>query len=691
VIGTPRGERPGFRLPRGRAGIAASRGLAAVAPLLAGLALALLGVAAVAAVPEWFRDAEELINATVARELMAGNGRRYFLEFQYTPFCGGCTAVALMGWVSFAVWGVHFLAWKAVPAAFTCAILVLGFHVLSRGVSRQAAWCFAVLWLGIPTVLVHASMMAWGNHFEVTALILLQLWFVTAVLLPRGARPHLLAWVGWGFAAGLGFWFCFSSAFAFPALVTAVALSHRRKELVTRSPLVLIGVACGLAPLALYAWKTGNSPFLHRYLESSGYGGRQWLDLAKLADVSLAPYATTLFYVPDGAVLRWSGWLSLLSWWSAAVAGFVLGMRARASWRVPLVLPALLLAAAMGAYMVAPFRTYELPADGLPGAYQLRYLAPTMVLLLLAAAVGMGQLWRLGGRARVVAVALALAAVLPGAAARVLWLTHGGEGPRAAHLPAYDYPTYIHEVGASRIAEQYWLAIEPRTRLSLVNHRRAVGAMRVADFLQSGIEPEAFLDGLRGIPAFGAEDVPFVLHGFGQELVTVLGEVEVPPDEVAPRLAALLEAATSDERRALSAALWAGNPALLEQLGRPLPRHRSELPAAFDGPFSAAGCALCPALGEAVGLTPPPAALTAPTDLLPAGLLPDEPRWREAILTGAGARYGSEYGYLGPEIEAQLTTFPAADRAAFLTGFDVGRAQMWHVEVMADTPVECIP
>ena len=656
-------------------------------PVGAALVLAVTCVVAVAANPSYFLEYEELANATVARELLVGN-RGLLLAAQHTPYCGGCTFVALIGWVFFEVAGLTYLAWKAVPAAFAGAILLTCFALLRRTSGKAASWAGAALILGAPALVFRSMTMAWGNHFEVVLFVLLQGLCVAAILGPRNRGDRMLPWVAWGFWTGFGLWFCYGSVFAPPCLLLAVLLGVPMRTVVRRLPIAAIGLVAGIAPLLAYAAVDLGNPFLV-LTTADGESGASLL--GRVSEATLARHAALLHLAPGRPPVAWLGVVTWGSLWLATVAGIALIVRRRTAHSPAAAVPPLLAASAMALFAASGF-----PTEGgvLDSPLSLRYLAPSMLLLLLAAAAGIGHLWDRGGVLRAVAIALLFATVLPGLWTRTHWLSRpdpDAASPRAADIPPFNYRIFVLDIGRYP-ADGVLIGVDTEDWISRTNHLRAVGYRRA----QGLVEDDSFDAGdavkdLRALAGADAAASAAMMHGLGTGMAAAVVGRGGNAAPLLPPITAALTACTPEERRAMAVGLWTSLPDLVERSG-----HRADmrgLAAALESPLAAADCALCPLLGEAVAVVQPPAPGNRLEDLVAGGgdLLRALPASRAALVEGVGAAHGREFGYRTTETKEMAADFQADDRTAFLRGFAAGRARIWADEAAQGCPPEQVP
>lgn len=395
-------------------------------------------------------DPEERYNAGVAWMLLEGNLDQLF-AMQYRPFCGGCTADALLA--APLLWALPrvLLVYKIVPAAISALVMGAGLRALS-GQSRPAAWAWALLCLLPPRAGLHLSLIAWGNHAEAGALVLLAL-----LALQLGRRP-LTA----GLLHGLAVWVSFSGAFGLLAAIFVTTLRREGRALARLSA----GAALGMLPWLAFGLATGQSPLSTIYGDDDAVPslGRAPFKLLTL----VAPrQLQALLGAPTGAMGLALGLGAALS------AALALGLLSRAALRPTAPAPGgvglrrlgqgvvLSIGAWLGIYLLVRFQidAPPPPAVAIPGA--VRYAAPLYPLLSLAWALSFGALW---ARHRRAAAALLLPPLLAGLAARAELRPQAGplrqaapDWPHTRQQLAYALPMERHL--APRTAEPAALAL----------------------------------------------------------------------------------------------------------------------------------------------------------------------------------------------------------------------------------------
>jgi hypothetical protein len=329
---------------------------------------------------------EERFNALAGALASCGQWRDLWY-LQYQPFCGGCTAEALLAWPIFELLGPTVAAWKLVPAGFHLGIVALGALLARRVGGWGGAIAFALLMMGMPLLFRRLDLIGWGNHAQASLFTIASAWALTR----REPVRQRLAEAGVaGLLAGLGIWFAYITIPALPALLL---LCLRRGRPLRQLGVFGLGLGLGLVPLVAY----------HSLAEVSG--GLQHVQGQGLA---LAPPAALASLVAGSSLITrlWGADSGLASaptvassyWaalWLLALAGTVLACsdawRRRgespsavhaARWFGPLALAGLLLA-----YLLRHDLWAEAISHPQPSFYQLRYLAPVFPLLALCAVI----------------------------------------------------------------------------------------------------------------------------------------------------------------------------------------------------------------------------------------------------------------------------------------------------------------
>ncbi len=188
---------------------------------------------------------EEGRNARAALQLACGHADR-LLALQYRDFCGGCTAEAVVGAPLLRLLGPTVGVWKLVPALFHLGVVAAVAGLATRAAGPSGALRAGLLLAAAPFAYRELALTGWGNHVESGALALGALLLALAAgAVPRpGAR--LAAATGAGLLAGLGLWFCRTSAWVGLPLA-AVGLAGIWRAPRGPGAVVLGGLALGTA------------------------------------------------------------------------------------------------------------------------------------------------------------------------------------------------------------------------------------------------------------------------------------------------------------------------------------------------------------------------------------------------------------------------------------------------------------
>ncbi len=322
---------------------------------------------------------EEQFNARAGVQLLCGHWDRVW-ELQYRSFCGGCTAEAVLAVPAYRVLGASVAAWKLVPATFHLGVVLLGTAVARLAGGPRVAVAWLLLMIAAPGFYRDLSLTGWGNHAESSVFALGALLLVAAAgaVRPLARSPLLLLAGAW---AGLGFWFCHTSAHAWPALLLAAVLASR-----VQFPAFVAGL-----PLGAWPW------WMHRQVSTDARHGTDWLSavqpapLDRLVDWFTGPMLRDGLWSPfDYGDLGPAPevWWALL--WGLALVGGAWALRARTA---PVRGAALLAPVAIVTLVVVYALRFDLwqqlPDAARDPSLNLRYLSPLIPWLALAAALAL--------------------------------------------------------------------------------------------------------------------------------------------------------------------------------------------------------------------------------------------------------------------------------------------------------------
>ena len=607
----------------------------------------------VASDPEWFWDREALYNASVARELLGGQWG-LLLKLQYMPFCGGCTVESILAVVSFTLLGTTFSAWKLVPIGFGAGLLVAGADLLRRSEMPAAS----LAWLGVmafPPILLGQSMvMGWGNHFEVTALVLACAVVTESLARAEGGPGR---WALLGFLFVFTCWFSLTGAVAAPALLLRLAPRIKvelRERRVIVPAAVLGGALLGALPWLLFILADSGDPFEFAISFQTSSGRFTHLG-DRLSQLSLLAYAG-LWQAPGLGVQTLGSKVAVLTLWGLVLLGL------RQARRAPL--PVLLLGVYGVVYALSPVEPSSLGQTGLPPPIDQRYLVPWFASLLLCASLGVESLWQRGRWGRGGALIAIGLMVVPGLVARHQWWHSTPEELRIGlnDYLAYDY-ALLNGVRLAWLPRETLEARDTTDTLAQEESRRAIGQRMAHEF--GDLPLDAVSDFAERIRSSGL-DVGLITQGIGRELRVAnidLGDMRDSPEHYVERIHTFGALLSSGDRARFYEEIWLGNVAL-----------------GWSLPEGMVDCGVCPARGAKYVEVPDLSSL--PLDDLPS-LLSDQIRGatgveRRELLLGAGSTLGVQLGH-APELLAGIGEgLGAEDYALLESAFEKGAALRWR-------------
>lgn len=328
----------------------------------------ILGFFAILLADPWAPVDDDENYAAIHAELLAGGLAPAEVEWQLIPACGGCRVQTAGGWALFTLLPPRLWTWKLLPLGFgLLGILAAALAGLRLGGPRAGA--LAALLVGLaPPLYRHLGQSGHGNHFEVSALLVLLVGHSPGALWGRRG-------LAWGAGAALVASFAYSAA---PAVMVLSAVALLRGQ----ARAIGAGMALGSLPwLALRV--TGAEAWFAVYGGAEGVHEGVFAWLRALG----TPLARAL-WSPAGVDVGLLGWAALL----AVPLGLLVLARRGAG-------------AAVGAAIVAQLSAFVLLGGRFPNHVPLalsepsqwRYLAPVFPLLAVGAAAlapGRGRLAR---------------------------------------------------------------------------------------------------------------------------------------------------------------------------------------------------------------------------------------------------------------------------------------------------------
>ncbi len=376
--------------------------------------------------PHFLLDDETTFVNTVGRQWALGAPGAW-TRYQLIPYQGSFLVDALLSSLGYRMVGDHLLAWFWVPMAYVTAFSALGASLCARIGGRWGLWLWVALLAGAPFLLKDGLISMPGGH---TSSIVWALLAVLAVdrALAGSDRAALVA----GLIAGFGAWYTRSAvivcaAVPFVFLVAGRWRSMRRALLGLLSlPLLLLLNGWALTVAGPWAGKDAPGDLWSRMLwHIYGGGDAAWAPLGKTLEVVGVAGWRQLFAQPVPLPGETVAELSALpgALWAAAFAGALVlaaGLVVRRV-REPGAVQTVDLVALLGllyaaAYVVSPLRVEPETRWflGAPFPTMVRYLTPSMLVLLTLLGLSSAGLAAKGGRARLLAVALVAVIALPG-------------------------------------------------------------------------------------------------------------------------------------------------------------------------------------------------------------------------------------------------------------------------------------
>ncbi len=362
---------------------------------------------------------ELTIVGNVAHAVQSGNGPPLA---DFYDNCGGHLVCGLLAAPLYACLGESYLALKLVPLLFGLATLAVVWKLLAPR-ARPAGAALAVLLLAAgPPTLLRLSLHSMGNHFE-SLLLFASTYLAWLRWLEGGARPR--AGLVFGLCAGFALFFYFGTLlWLFLLALAHLAIRGPRRSLADAAR-ALTGFALGVAPLLWITLATDGRPL--RFL-SQNLGSRARADLGAASERALELVTVVLPRAGSfpalgplpGATAEALFLAAFLCAWTVALHSILRpsrdalpkppatadGQRLQNLRFLPLVLylPALLVS-----YSFSRFRFHldTPPFD----AVSLRYMAPHLLVAVLLIGVAFGRLLQRPAPRRVLAGALAVAAL----------------------------------------------------------------------------------------------------------------------------------------------------------------------------------------------------------------------------------------------------------------------------------------
>jgi len=210
---------------------------------------------------------EEAYRWAAAKEIVEAPIQPLF-DYQADNYQGGSLVLILMIAGFFAVLGESVLALKAAALVIAGAILVSLYALGRLYFGRTVGVLAGVGYLAGSPLLAYSSLLVMGSHGESALFSIVELILFLGLVDGRLRKP--LGWAGFGFVAGLGAWFCYTSGLS----VLACGLTWLIVERLPKPAELLAalgGAIVGLVPWLVYNVQQGFVGVL-RLFELFGVG-----------------------------------------------------------------------------------------------------------------------------------------------------------------------------------------------------------------------------------------------------------------------------------------------------------------------------------------------------------------------------------------------------------------------------------
>lgn len=156
-----------------------------------------------------FYDPEELSRGLIASELIRGAAYPIF-NYQIDSYSGGSLVIGLMAVPFFALFGESLFVLKIVSAIFSLLAAMFVYLIVSRYIDKLAAYFAAALIFLSPYSYTRLSLVAWGDHPQMPALLAIAFFMLYELTFGRRKNPLFLAL--FGFICGFGLYFSYHFA-----------------------------------------------------------------------------------------------------------------------------------------------------------------------------------------------------------------------------------------------------------------------------------------------------------------------------------------------------------------------------------------------------------------------------------------------------------------------------------------------
>jgi hypothetical protein len=210
---------------------------------------------------------EESFRWLSAREILHGPHRPLF-DFQADHYQGGSLVMIFTSVLPFHLFGETGAAMKIAAAVYSSVVLG-GLYTLGRTVfGRACGVCAALAYVAGPPLVAFWGLVVMGSHGESVLFSLAELFVFFGILSGHWRTPA--GWSAFGFVAGVGLWFCYTSGLTLVSCGVAWLLLERRPRASEISSAVAGGLV-GMIPWFIYN-ATHEFAGVTRILEVFGLG-----------------------------------------------------------------------------------------------------------------------------------------------------------------------------------------------------------------------------------------------------------------------------------------------------------------------------------------------------------------------------------------------------------------------------------
>ena len=398
-----------------------------------------------------------------------------FWDYQYSSYDGGTLICGLAIALFFLVFGPTAFAVSFYCLSNSLVIFLLWIGFVYRYFGERTAWITAMLFIFAPPHHIKVSLMTGGNHIEINFFIILiiryfyKIFFQTEESLRRPEKEINRDFLCLGFFAGLGVYFCYSTAVlllvCFLFWLALDKKGFRGKNYLYLIFAFFVGISFIFPRLALFQpmikeeifsqWNFSN--FYEFFPRAGGVLFRQLPELFAIT----SPMYLAAFYMFMASLLiivysnRRSFWLQLKASIPFKKTKIRLDDTNKNIFFVAFIVVYLLI------YAVSDFNTYLLPMSPL----QLRYLWLLFPFIFIMTAIGIDFIFAKGGLGKKIAFLALIYIFLAGVAA--LWQQLDFRDYRTKIGKHMSGPGYSYEMLGTVICYRY--AMSPPKSLSLLN------------------------------------------------------------------------------------------------------------------------------------------------------------------------------------------------------------------------------